>query len=912
MSANRGTVSIHKKGRYILPLAENAYAAEILREVYERNKLEIMCNSKYYGITKEFSWNKGKIEIYKFLGVEPKDLPIVSILEQYGLKVNISPTLANYMKKEHRRQVREATALPIPKVDQDIPLLDRCVEGMMVTCTTDFKVASQKAPLFKAGNRYMVTGVGQDGLEGVTFSTAPLGSSVIDSSSTKSYRWSEFDQSLDLYFTDSEQADQTEDVTTLYPDLVAQNRDKLKKRDMPLYEHVFVDACNLSTKRGFMNAYPMRMGKSSSAVGVAELSESKKIMIAAPNNARLMWIRELTRLGFKRGVDFIDINSFEDLNHPAKYHLMTFNWMKGNKDTEAKNRGNWSNLLKPSSRVVKTKDEGSVTVQLTHDCPHCARPLERRVEEAVKDSDGNITGYRNIWTTARGYKCRNKKCNWYSDNSKCKGAAWHKKKSAPIMHTGGYINYELAKIANSEDKKVHGRFDPVAKVADGVWVPPRYKRFDRKYTHVIVDEAHAGKDDSSMVFQAISAMRARRRQVLTGTPIGNSPMDIYWPLHWALRAPSLQFPFALKAGEQEFDLKYCDQQTLEKTVTQAPKNGKEAQVVTKKVRKRIPYLKNPPEFWKLTGPIICRRSYNDTLFREALKKANKFMPQVDPLRVAINMTPEQATLTLEALREFRKAYEEMSKEAKSKNLEVNMTQIQNMGQMVMLRTLATCPEYINQKLGKKVYTGVPGGGKIEQIKKIVKEKTTSGGKVLILSDFKAMQGTVAAALSEYGVIQFDTNWDDDERMEAFNEFMTNPDKKVFVGGTRAVKESVEFSIADTCICCDLLWSPMVQTQAWSRILAPTDRERKCEIVVMMSKDSIDEHIYNIFYGKLVGSEQALDRKSLNRRAKDVDVKWFVDRVLQAADNLESLLGGVEMFNNVSRKIDFAAFEERSI
>jgi hypothetical protein len=756
----------------------------------------------------------------------------------------------------------------------------------------------------------MVTGIGENGKEGVTLSTAALGSSVIGGDEKKKYTWSEFDQSMDLYFTDSDIAEQTSNVTTEYPELIAQNRQKLTKKALPLYEHVFVDAVNLATKRGFMNAYPMRMGKSSNAVAVAEISESKKVLIASPNNARLMWIKEMKRLGFTENVDFKKVDSFKDLSHPAKYHLVTFNWMKGGKDPEAKNRAQWKNILKPSTRVVKTKDTvGSVTVNLTNDCPHCSKPLERRVEQPITDSDGVTTGYKWVWTSARGYRCRNKKCIWFSNNAKCKGAAWHKKKSDPVQHNGGYVDFELAALSNAEDRKIHGRFDPTVGIADGTWVPPRYKRFARKYTHVIVDEAHAAKDDNGGVFQAISAMRARRRQVLTGTPIGNSPMDIYWPLHWALRGPSLQFPFALKAGETEFDLKYCDQQTIEKTVTTA-KNGK-SEAVTKTVRKRIPYLKNPPEFWKFTAPIICRRAYNDVLFLEALKKANRHMPKVDPLRVSVKMVPEQAALTLDALREFRKAFEEKSKELMAKGQDVNMTQVQNMGQMVMLRTLATCPEYVNVKLGKQVYKGIAGGGKIEAIKKIVREKVASGGKVLILSDFKSMQDTVAEALKEHGVIQFNTTWDDDERMESFNEFTVNPDKKVFVGGTRAVKESVEFSVADTVICCDLLWGPVVQTQAWSRILAPTDRERKCEIIVLASNNSIDEHIYNVFYGKLVGSEQALDRKSLNRRAKDVDVKWFVDSVLSAADELESHLKDVDMFNTVSRRIDFGAFEDRS-
>lgn len=919
MAKSRGIVSVHKKGRYILPIADNAYGAEVLREVTERNKIEIMCQSRYYGMNTNFNWNKGKIEIYKYLGVEVKDIPIVRILKEYGLEVKVSPTLENYMKKEYRRQKLEAIPLPLHAVEQDIPLFDRCVDGMMLTCKTDFKKEGVKKPIFEAGKRYLVTQVSSDGADFVQISTVTVtGAGVIsDQNKNANYSWSLFDESLETYFTDSEDGVVSQDITKVYPEIIEANRKKLHANKIfpKLYEHAATDAINVASKRGVMNAYPMRMGKTSCSVAVAEIQGSKKILVGAPNNARLMWLKEMKRLGFERGVDYIDVNKISDLSHPAKYHLVTFNWMKQARDPAAKDRKDWNNLLKPSTRVVKTKDKGSVTVKLTNDCPHCSKPLERLVAADILDENGKPLGKhptKKVWTNVRGYRCRNKVCTWTDLGSKGKGAVWQKRKPTPMVRSGGYIDFELAKHALCEDKRIHGRQCPTCKVADSVWQPPRYKRIARKYTGAIMDEAHAGKDDNSATYGAISAIRARRRQVLTGTPIANSPMDIYWVLHWALRAPNMQFPFAMAPGEKEFDLKYCDQITLEKTVTSTPDKDGKSEVITKKVRKRIPYLKNPPEFWEFTQPKIIRRSYNDSLFREALRKAQKFMPTVEPLKVSVPMTAEQAALTLSALKEFKAAYDNLASNAAAKQQDVNMTQVQNMGQMVMMRTLATCPEYVNTKTGTNTYKGVAGGGKLVKIAEIVKEKVAAGGKVVILSDFKAMQNAVAEKLAEYGVVKFDTDWDDDERMEAFDKFNNDPKMHVFVAGTRAVKESVDFSTADTCICCDLLWSPAFQTQAWSRILAPTDRERKCEIIVMTSKNSIDEHIYNVFYGKLVGSEQALDRKSLNRRSKEVDVKWFVSRILDEATQLESYLKDFKMFNAVSRKMDFSAFDERTM
>jgi hypothetical protein len=57
----------------------------------------------------------------------------------------------------------------------------------------------------------------------------------------------------------------------------------------------------------------------------------------------------------------------------------------------------------------------------------------------------------------------------------------------------------------------------------------------------------------------------------------------------------------------------------------------------------------------------------------------------------------------------------------------------------------------------------------------------------------------------------------------------------------------------------------------------------------MAKNSIDEHVYNTFYAKVAAAEQALDRKVINRRAHQIDLRWFVDRVLSDREGLLSYL-----------------------
>jgi ERCC4-related helicase len=148
-----------------------------------------------------------------------------------------------------------------------------------------------------------------------------------------------------------------------------------------------------------------------------------------------------------------------------------------------------------------------------------------------------------------------------------------------------------------------------------------------------------------------------------------------------------------------------------------------------------------------------------------------------------------------------------------------------------------------------------------------------------------MQIQVEKALLAYNPIRMPSSWGDEKRVEAMELFAHDPERHVWVSGTRSVREAIDVSCADVTICCDLLWSPAWQCQAWSRTMAPTERDRDCEVYLMLSQNSLDEYIYTVFYSKMVGAEQALDRKVMNRRALDFDVKFFAQRVLEEEEAL---------------------------
>lgn len=918
---NLSSVTFHKAGRSVRIKPNDIIAVEALQEIMSRQFVPCMRSNKFYevaGKEVELKYDNSKILIFRWLMEGIENHPLIGILSAYGVDVTISPCLQNYMAKEKKRQVRESAPYPTLPIDTDVSLFDRCCEGLVLKCTKELKAVSG-VKLFEVGKRYMVLATGGEGKDIVTISTLPVvANAKMDLiGAGHKHKWTTFDTPMEEYFDDTESVQLGKDITKLYPEQLKEVKAELKDMNLPLYEHVEVDSVMMSMKRGVLNGYLMRMGKTSAAIATAELSKSKKIAAVSPGNARLFWTKEFKRLGFKEEEDFLEVRSLADLDKDVKYHLMTYTWLALGKDKQAKARGKMENLLKPSSKWTKQKagvswpEKEEVETRLFNLCPHCDTKMQRATINPITK--------KAVWTDRKGYICRNDKCSWITklgelDSkkkiTKSKTLPWPVPwaSTKPITHKGGYVDYELARHANCEDVKVKGRMCLECHTADSSWVPPRYKRIMKKYTHVILDEAHGAKDDSTATAQAAFNFKARRRQCLTGTPMANSALDMYWLLHWSQNAPSIGFPYFREKGEKEFKDGFCDKISIDKPAgTELSATGQVTQL-TKVVSKTIPFLKNPPEFWKFIAPKMRRRTYGDPLFKKTLTANGRFMPTPEVNKVVCPMDPVQAALMLASIKDFRGMYEKLQKEADKKGQMVNPTLV--ISQMATMKTVATCPEYLNDKFGSKVYVGAPGGGKIPYMRQIIEDKLKHGGKVLILSDFKKMQETCNEAFKKHGTIKFLTSWDDEERLEAFDSFQNDPEKKIFIAGTRAIREGVDLSAADSVICTDLLWSPSFQMQAWSRIMAPTTKERICDVYLMLSGNSLDEHIFNVFYSKMVAAEQALDRKVLNRRAQEIDIKWFVDRVLEEEVSLARFIRDADAATLRVANIDLSKFVER--
>jgi hypothetical protein len=633
------------------------------------------------------------------------------------------------------------------------------------------------------------------------------------------------------------------------------------------------------------------------------LRGNKRTAFICPKNIGGFVIRELKALGID---DYQVVDNHKILNRTEKQpwmEIIPYGWMKYKRDPF----------------------DGSLANQfpVTQACPHCGVNLERRALVEETDVNGNVLRGNWIWTPDYGYMCRNPECRVRREPVTCAGALWgpigpqpsrtvtkpwkgtvaieggRQSRTASGRTGSGYVDLarkEHARHIFSPTGKLlegffHGRGCTKCGYVDKTWVPAPYRRLKHRYDGITMDEIHQIKTGSSDITLAALSLHAKEFNGLTGTLMPNDPSDAYWPLFRMFGNGTHRFPYektrqAPYKGVTEFNADFTDTLTVENRERETS------------YKKKIPYLKNPVKFWQLMAPKMIRRTYDDPLVVQSLDKAGLKVPKSDRRVLVVPPDPKQAALILASMQEFDQQWRDYRTQLTSRGIDSGRTQLINtayvVSQMTRMRLGATCPDYINVKLGEQglppMYLGAKGGGKMQRVYDICLNKCSKGEKVLILSDFRVMQNLMAEELALFKPILFNTSWNKDKRQEAFDLFNEDPDYKVFIAGPKAIGLGVDLaggpdSLCRTVISTDLLWRPGEQLQAWARIMKPAKEEYTVEVYILVLDATIDQHVYNVFYSKLFAAEQALDRKVVTKKDKAFDVSAFVDQVLSDRDRM---------------------------
>ena len=865
--AETPSVTFHKNGKKLLIRANDVVAADLWREIQDRLDNERMRNMQYFTGQDTFQAiapEKELIGLWRWILTGLDTHPYKSLLEACGITVHISPSLAGYMRAEKKHiELEKAPFVCYSSSNDD---LEQCVQAGMILRATS------KRDDFEVGKRYMVKQVTNgrayiytDPLQGRTL--------LSDTAETTEVLVTR----LNARFEDADKFVIDANIRDLFPERIAREEAKLAKLDIhdKLFLHVKEDVVTEAPKRGFMCSKEMRMGKSSEALANCEMKGSKAIAWISPTDAMIDTTGEFQ----KRGIfDYFEVRKMSDLEVPTKYHLFTYDTVKKSRDPLAAERRGQKTRTWLRAMGQEGGHEGA-------NCPHCDQALERPIK--TKDALGKIISVS--WVTSNGYICRNPECQWEERHWKKKsgsdtkrpthrGAAWdlgtHR-----VGRRKCYIDWERMKHAEcGELRKPRSRMCSKCGAVDSAWVPPMYKRITKNYATVVVDESHNTKDDTSKASRAGLAFRGRHHILLTGTPMSKDLLDMYYPLMWAMKGPTLVFPFSRGDSMSPFKQRFCEDVLIQR-------EGSKGHYKT------LPYPKNPVDLWNFLAPIIVRRTRQDEVYKQSLDELNLKLPTSDSRVTSVKMVPPQAHLMLDSIEKFKEDFAEYAALVEEKGQALNESLV--ISQMSRMVIAATVPVQLNKKDEPVIYDGgdydLDGmGGKGIALGALLPAKVMEGNKVVVLSQFPLMRSLIAERFKQLNPVLMLSNGIDKKRA-LLAEFRKGDEHPVLIAGPKQICQGIDLNCADVMICVDLLWEAAKQQQALNRLMGPTENDRVVQIYTLNSLHSIDEHKYRVFYGKVAGMEQTLDKRVITRTAREVNWKMFVDQVVEQEEAIAAYL-----------------------
>jgi SNF2 family DNA or RNA helicase len=315
-----------------------------------------------------------------------------------------------------------------------------------------------------------------------------------------------------------------------------------------------------------------------------------------------------------------------------------------------------------------------------------------------------------------------------------------------------------------------------------------------EFDTVILDEAQHIKNRRTQNAQAVKAVRARNRIVLTGTPMENSVLDL-----WSI------FDFLMPGylgSAQDFRERY--EQPI--------------------ARERNPAVQG--RLARRLRPFLLRR-----LKQEVAADLPAKLEQVS----FCELTPEQRGVYQQFIEATRKevlgAVGEQG-EARSRMLVLS----------ALLRLRQVCCDLRLLKSDKPDPDAT--SGKLELFRELLEEVLDGGHRVLVFSQFVGMLALLQEELKREGVEYCYLDGSTQDRGEVVNRFQSSPQIPVFLISLKAGGVGLNLTGADTVIHFDPWWNPAVEDQATDR----AHRIGQTRVVTsykLIARDTVEEKILTL-------------------------------------------------------------------
>lgn len=317
---------------------------------------------------------------------------------------------------------------------------------------------------------------------------------------------------------------------------------------------------------------------------------------------------------------------------------------------------------------------------------------------------------------------------------------------------------------------------------------------------IAFDECHKSKDVSSLQSRAMLKLETPYMVAMSGTPLMNSPLDLYFPLKW------LGYE---KHSFYQFKNHYC---TL---------GGYGGTAITG--------FKNLNELRELIQYVMLRR----------LKKDVLDLPEKITKVEYVDMTKKQEKIYMELKRGILK------------NIQKIKFSDNPLSMLIRLRQVTGYTGIVSDEIQESA--------KLNRLIEILEEINESEQKAIIFSNWTSITEVAKIKLKMYNPAYVTGDTKPDERMREVNKFQHDESCKVFIGTIGAAGTGLTLTAAQNVIFLDEPWTRALRDQASDRAHR-IGTKGTVSVTILCCRDTIDDRVHTLVEKKGAMSDGLVDGK----------------------------------------------------
>jgi superfamily II DNA or RNA helicase len=343
----------------------------------------------------------------------------------------------------------------------------------------------------------------------------------------------------------------------------------------------------------------------------------------------------------------------------------------------------------------------------------------------------------------------------------------------------------------------------------------------RRWHLVVMDEAQAIKNASTISSRAARTLKCAFRIAMTGTPVENQSSDLWSIMEFLLPGYLGSLP--------RFKRLYGA--------------GRE-----------IPTADQAAALKRLVSPFLLRRTKTQVL---------KELPEKTEEIIRCELTTAQ-----------KKAYRAALESSEAERLRVDIEKggrinyVNVLSLLTRLKQICDHPklaDYVAGRVKKASSLKPDESGKWETVEELIQEALRSDLKVVVFTQYLGMMDLLGHVLKEQGVGFTELRGDTRDRQERIAKFQTEPDCRVFICSLLAGGLGIDLTAASVCIHLDRWWNPAKENQATDR-LHRFGQTRGVQVFKLQTEETVEERIAQIIESKLGLSNALIEESAASLKA----------------------------------------------